>query len=565
MRSLRQLRDRKLGQWALAYLAGSWVLIQVLSEVGSRWNLPDVIFQGLFILLGIGFFVTLVLAWYHGEKGRQRVSGPELLMVGSLLVIAGVAVAALRGEKDPLQSVVPEPADSDADTRPSIAVLVCENLSPNPEDEYFARGIHEEVLLTLAKVHSMRSIGRESVEWYRDNPQPLRDVVQDLGVGYIANCSVRKDDQRNQVRVTFQLVDGISGTQLWAENYDEDLSARGLFDIHRNVAFRVARALEAELTAGEREAISHRPTDNLAAYEEYLRGRFLLNSRTAAGITRAVTHFERAIDIDSLFAPAYAGIADAHILKPWFAEGDYERDWPLAESFARNAVALDRRAAEGHASLGYILMLYRRDTLESESEFQEALQLSPNNPVAHQWYSNLLTSLGRHDEAVQEAERAVNLDPLSALMHSELGNAFRHARRFPQAINALQRAVQLDRDFAPAWHWMGWSYVHLGRFEEACSAFAEYGRASKGNSETYRALCHAAHQHYLTGQPVEPAPEVATTPDYFRWLAATGNFDRALEHLSRRPGWIGAMSDPMLDPLHDLPSFETLRETSGVR
>lgn len=170
---LQRLKKRKLVQWAVAYLAGAWVLFEVSDAVGGRWNLPDVLFQGLFVLLPIGFFIILVLAWYHGEKGRQRVSGPELLMVAALMVVAGVALSSLdRGGED---SPSPEPSEAAVveDDRPSIAVLPFENFSPDSADDYFADGMQEEITSKLAIISGLSVRGRSSVMQHRENRPPI--------------------------------------------------------------------------------------------------------------------------------------------------------------------------------------------------------------------------------------------------------------------------------------------------------------------------------------------------------------------------------------------------------
>jgi hypothetical protein len=155
---LQRLKERKLVQWGLAYLAGAWVLYEVTATVGGHWQLPDLFFRGLFVILSIGFLITLILAWYHGEKGRQRVSGPELLMVAALLVVAGVALPMLPGgDEDPDAAAIPLPSDED---RPGIAVLPFDNISPNPDDAWFADGMQEEITSKLSILGGLSVRGR---------------------------------------------------------------------------------------------------------------------------------------------------------------------------------------------------------------------------------------------------------------------------------------------------------------------------------------------------------------------------------------------------------------------
>ena len=211
---LQRLKERKLVQWAVAYLAGAWVLYEVTATVGGHWHLPDVFFQGLFVVLGVGFFVALVLAWYHGEKGRQRVSGPELLMVAALLVVAGGLVSVLPGDEEAPEAAglsdLARFAALDVDW-PTIAVLPLANLSADEENSYFAAGIHEELLRLLSLVRELRVISRTSVLSYAGADKGIREIAAELGARYIVEGSVQED--RGRVRIQVQLIDASHQSQ----------------------------------------------------------------------------------------------------------------------------------------------------------------------------------------------------------------------------------------------------------------------------------------------------------------------------------------------------------------
>jgi TolB-like protein len=342
---LQRLRERKLVQWALAYLAGAWVVLQVMEVTAEPFGWPLAVQRGITVLLAVGFFVTLVVAWYHGEKGRQRVSGPELLMVAALLVIAGAALFLVRVEQGgPSASPIPESTHVEAE-KPAIAVLPCDNISPNSEDAYLADGIHEEILLRLSKIQSLTSIGRKSVEWCRDNPRPIRDMAAELGVGFVGECSVRKDAGQNRIRLTFQLLDASTGGQIWAENYDRDLTAGNLLELESDVARQVAHTLRAVLTPEERARIEAVPTENLEAYYNYLRGRHLWNQRSLAAFDSAVQYYNRAVLLDPEYARAYAGLAETYVLLPEYGGPSIPQILPLAR------VATDRALTRRRARL----------------------------------------------------------------------------------------------------------------------------------------------------------------------------------------------------------------------
>ncbi len=187
---LQDLKERKLVQWAIAYLAGAWVVFEVSDAVGGRWGLPDVVYQGLFILLVVGFFVTMVLTWYHGEKGRQRVSGPELMMIALLLVLAGTGMSLLRGGGGAPETVTP--AGEPEHPRTAIAVLPFQNLSADGPYAYFASGLHDELLTQLAKVAALSVRGRTSVMGYAGTDKSIKEVGQELEVARTASQSTRE-------------------------------------------------------------------------------------------------------------------------------------------------------------------------------------------------------------------------------------------------------------------------------------------------------------------------------------------------------------------------------------
>lgn len=438
---LQRLKERKLVQWALAYLAGAFVVFQLVDALDEPLGLTATIQRTILVAVLIGFFITLILAWYHGEKGRQRVSGPELLMVAALLVVAGAALTLVRAREGRLSPVALE-----RDERPAIAVFPCENWSPDPGDAYFANGIHLEILLRLSKVNGLRSIGRESMEWYRENPLPMRQVAQELGVGFLGECGVLKDIQRNQVRVTFQLLDGNNGTQIWADTYDEDLSARNIFDIHTDVAQRVAQAVGAALTGEEQARIEAVPTTSLDAYELYLLGRSRSSSRSAETLREAIDLYEEAVRLDSTFALAFSGLADAFMVLPYYDVTLEQKDvYEEAKAAAARAYELDPAVGEIQASLGFISHVYEKDWEAAERYLSSAVELAPGSPNAHMWFSDFLHTAGRHEEALAEAEKALSLDPRSNVAIWVLAGRLVYAGRTDEAREWYEQALAMER------------------------------------------------------------------------------------------------------------------------
>jgi len=217
-----RLKDRKLVQWGVAYLAAAWVLVEATGHVIDQFAWPVGISQVVTILAFFGFFVVLVVAWYHGEKGRQWVSGPELLIIALLLLISGGVLSMLRRPPGPEGPSPTESASApESHSNPSIAVLPFENLSPNPEDAFFAGGLQDELLTQLSKVEALKVISRTSVREYATVNKPLREIAEELGVTSLVEGSVQVLGDR--LRVNVQLIDAFTDEHLWADRFDRDL------------------------------------------------------------------------------------------------------------------------------------------------------------------------------------------------------------------------------------------------------------------------------------------------------------------------------------------------------
>ncbi|NNM07030.1 MAG: hypothetical protein HKO65_18190, partial [Gemmatimonadetes bacterium] len=342
-----RLKQRKVVQRGLAYLAGAFVVFQAVEVMAEPWGISPSIQRTIHVLLLTGFFVQLVIAWYHGEKGRQQVSGPELLILATLMVIAGGVLKALGGRPDSA-NIVGGPGIGD---RPSIAVLPCENMSPDPNDEHLASGLHDEILLKLQKISSLLSIGRTSVLQFSEAPPAVNEIAAALGVRHVGECSVRKEGDR--IRLTFQLLDGETGGQVWANNYDRDLTVGNLLDIESDIAQQVAQAIGAVLTPEERAEIDAVPTENLAAYEAYLRPISAeFQGYDEDDLRYLVRMYQRAVELDPGFGLAYAKLARAHSEMYWFTFDRSEERRMVAQEALDSAMALAPDHAEVHLAAG---------------------------------------------------------------------------------------------------------------------------------------------------------------------------------------------------------------------
>jgi TolB-like protein/Flp pilus assembly protein TadD len=452
----------------------------------------------------------------------------------------------------------------------SIAVLPFENLSRDPDNAYFADGIQEEILTRLAKIADLKVISHTSTQQFQSSPDNLPEIAKQLRVANILEGSVQKAG--DQVRVNVQLINAASEAHLWAESYDRKLT--DAFAIESEIAKTVADTLQAKLTGSEKRAISARPTENPAAYQDYLKGRYFWNKRTSDDFKTAISYFEQAVDKDPAFALAYVGLADTYVLLPAFTWAAPEDTMPKAKVAAQKALELDDKLAEAHTSLAMVLRAYDFDYNRAVTEFQRALELNPNYAPAHYWFgTHVLSALGRFDEAVTEVKRALELDPLSLVANVDLGTTYVYARRFDDAIDQLRKAIELDTNFYYAHYELGIALKCKGQID---AAIAELEKAHQLNDDPI--VPGLLGQAYAAGGRRDDALKILAqlkNESARRYVPAytfaviylgLGDKEEALRWLEKdfsdRDGWnIGFIKvDPMLDPLRGDPRFEALAQ-----
>jgi len=349
------LKQRKIVQWALAYVAAAFALIQVLDVVAQRFGWSDSIERALIIALAIGFFVTIVLAWYHGERGAQRVSGMELLILALLLTIGGAIAWRFAPSAPPSVAV---PAASASIAEKSIAVLPFADLSPGHDQEYFSDGMAEELLNALAKVKDLKVAGRTSSFSFKGKNDDLRAIGKVLGVANILEGSVRK--QGEKVRITAQLIRTDNDFHLWSETYDGDLS--DVFALQERIARAITEKLAVVLNGDSAQPLVKVATTNSEAYALYLQASGIFNRREGARFSEAIAELEQALKLDPKFARAHARLAAIYALEPIYVVDATEASRVATEREAALASALDPTLAEPYAALGAMYGLAGRWT-----------------------------------------------------------------------------------------------------------------------------------------------------------------------------------------------------------
>jgi TolB-like protein/Tfp pilus assembly protein PilF len=448
----------------------------------------------------------------------------------------------------------------------SLAVLPLLNLSGDPEQDYFADGMTEALIMDFGQIRSLRVISRTSTMHYKGTRKTLPEIARELRVDAVVEGSVIQSSDR--VRVTVQLIEAATDAHLWAKSYDRDL--RDVLSLQEEVAQAIATEIKVNLTPEERMTLaSARPVNN-EAHGLYLRGRFLWGKGTQEGLEKSVEYFQKAIEIDPNYAPAHAGLADAYG-QLWFLG-----DLPPAEGISKakaaaaKALAINDKLADAHAALGWYLFAFDWDWSAAERELKLATHLNPSYSTAHRLYTEYLWSQGRFDEALSEAKRAVELDPLSLGPSSHIATTFYFARQYDRAIAQQRKTLELDPNFPYSHANIGESLDQEHMFTEAIAEFRK-ALALERNPKYLAWLGHAYAASGRRDDALQVLSELKATsnqryvPSYDVALVyaglgdedqAIGWLNRAYEEHSRGLCWIKV--EPRLDPLRPDPRFQDL-------
>ena len=336
--------------------------------------------------------------------------------------------------------------NSEAGAIRSLLVLPLENLSRDPEQEYFADGLTEALITNLAKISALRVTSRTTAMFYKRAQKPLPEIARELGVEGIVEGTVLRYEGR--VRISAQLLHAPTDSHLWAESYDRDL--RDILALQSEVSRAIVREIQVKVAPHEQVQLASTHQVDAEVYEIYLRGRYFWNKRTLGGMSKGAEYFQQAIERDPQYAAAYAGLADSAARLGWWGYVSPEEGCARAKVAALKALEIDNTLADAHAALGFALLHYDRSFLAAEQACRRAVELDPRSSVAAQAYACCLIALARFDEAVSEALRATRLDPLSLALQWFAGVVLYQARQYDRAIAQSRRCLELDPSFPPA-------------------------------------------------------------------------------------------------------------------
>jgi TolB-like protein/DNA-binding winged helix-turn-helix (wHTH) protein/tetratricopeptide (TPR) repeat protein len=488
----------------------------------------------------------------------------RMVMVVSLLALA-LGTAIFLGSRSRSAFGTAEPPL----TSRSIAVLPLKNLTGNPNDEYLSDGLTESLINELARVNNLKVISRASSFTFKDKETDVREVGRRLGVANILEGSVARSGER--IRISLRLVGTADGRVIWAGNsFDRSLS--DIFAVQDEISCSVAESLRVILCGRE----SHkRYTDNVPAYQAYLKGRYYWNQRTGEGIKKSIEYYQEAIKLDPNYALAYAGVADSYVQGVWHVPFNSEEVVPRAKAAALKALTLDDSLAEAHTALAGVYSM-EWNWAATGRELERAVELDPQYARAFHVQAFHLMIMRRYDEAVASIKRACELDPLNLVVNADAGEIFFTAKRTDEAFRQWQHALELDPNFAMTHDHLYRAYVVTGN-EPA--AIAEYLKLLELKSEppqkieAYRlAAAHGLRgvwQKELADLQAARARGAYAPSINLAWLhSQLGQKNQALTALEEvyraRNSTILLTASPMFDSLRSEPSFQDIIRRAGL-
>jgi TolB-like protein/Tfp pilus assembly protein PilF len=484
----------------------------------------------------------------HSGVGRPRWARWWVLAAGLTALAVGAIAYGLNRSRV---------ADASVPEIKSLVVLPLENLSGDPAQEFFAVGMTEELIGSLAQIRALRVVSRTSAMSLKGSTKSLPTIARELNVDAVLEGSVQRSEGR--VKIWLQLLHAPTDTHLWARDYERELT--DVLRLQNEVARAVAEEIRVQITPEERARMASVAAVNPAAHEQYLLGRYLLWKFIEEDRMRAVDHFNRAVQIDPTYAAAYAGLAHSWWMRGVLGPLSLKEVAPESRAAARKALELDDRLAEAYAAQAYVEGMFDWNWTGAERTIRHAVELETNSLDARYVYALLLMALGRLPEAVTQIEYAAQLDPLSAQVYSTFGRILYRARKFEGATLRLNRAIELEPRNAVAYGRLGDVFDQMGKHVEALAVYGQM-QAVQGNPGSDSA--DIARVYARMGRPSEARQMLKRlgnrSADVY---TALGDKDAAFRLLFKsvdeRISWpIFIKTDPLFESLHSDPRWTEL-------
>ena len=486
-----------------------------------------------------------------------------LLAAALAVALAAVGYAAWRTFWSPPEKIM-------------LAVLPFDNLSGDPEQDYFSEGLTEEMITQLGGLQpeKLGVIAWTTVRRYQGTEKTVEEIGHELGVDYIVEGSVRREDDR--VRITAQLIQVNDQTHLWAETYEQELS--GILIVQREVGWAIAREVRVNLSPQKKTRRTQMKSVDVEAYEAYLRGRQEFNRWSGQGFTKAAAYFEKAAQKDPNYALAYAWLAQCYNALAFFGYLAPHEAYPKTREAASKALEIDSAVVEAHLALAWARFAYDWNWNAAEREFRQAVRANPNSSMVHWLYAWSLTSMGRQDEALTHVRRALELDPFNPYVNTSFGDMLDLWRRYKDALEQYQKTLDRVPEFPWPHHLMANAYARRGMYEEAMAAERKYLRHSGNDPDEFRTLEEAyaksggdGYWTWRLRRLNDEAQQTGTSraARFAIVYAQLGERDAAFEWLEKayeeRAGPLIFLNvNPAWDPLRDDPRFQALVRRVGL-
>jgi len=455
----------------------------------------------------------------------------------------------------------------------SIVVLPFKNITGDEEGQYFADGVMETIRNHLAKIKSLKVISRTSAERYREPGKSAPQIAAELGVVYLLEGSTQKFGNRIQINV--ELINAQEDDNIWGEVFERELT--DLFIIQSEIAQEVVDAMKAQITSEEYQRIVEIPTQNLDAYDLYVKGRYYWNKRTVDNMLESLEYFKQAVEIDPEFAQAWSGIADAYSMLSAYNYMSSAEGHSLAKDAANKAIKINNTLAEAHTSLGWLYAFYNHEWKKSRESFDLALKYEPSYSTAHHWYAWMLAAQGKFDRAKQHIQMARSVDPLSSIIMASAGWIYYVSRDYPRARDLFKSAIELDPDFPRSHFWLGQNYMVNKQYDSAIYHLEIAVNLSERHPQYLSSLglCYGVAQQYENAQNIlKEIMEISdkrfvTNYDIGLALLGINQEEAAMEYFEKayqdRDTWITFIAvDPRFIYLRDNLDFQNIIKKTGI-
>jgi serine/threonine protein kinase/Tfp pilus assembly protein PilF len=455
----------------------------------------------------------------------------------------------------------------------SLAVLPFGNAGGDPEHEYLSDGITGSLINILATLPKLRVMAQSTVSRFKAREIDPQAVGRELGVRAVLTGRILQNG--GSLRIGTELVDVATGSQLWGAQYDRKLG--DIFVVQDEISSEISGKLRLQLTRAEKKQLTKRHTQNVEAYQLYLKGRHHWNRWTEEGFYKAIEHFRQAVENDPTYAMAYAGLADCYVLLGWNSYLPPKQAFPKGKAAAQVALQIDPDLAEAHTPLAALLWLDDWEWDKAQTEFKRSLELSPTYPTANHWFAEYAMTMGRHEEAMVRIKKSQDLDPLSLIISVAVGWALYFARRYDEAIEQLRRTVDLDPNY-PVTYWiLGLLLRKKGSYELAITEGEKGVKLSGGSPLMRAALAHTLGTAGRTEEARQILDDLTkltkqkyVAPYFFAGIqTGLGERERAIECLQKcyeeHSHWLIYLHlDPSMDDLRDSPGFQDLLRRVGL-